>query len=174
MMQQHFSKTCTTYQILKPNAWVKCYSKTAKMCCLFMYGKVVKHTIFKIDSSDTNLKETAIIGPIHHAKMVTNINEDTSTSGVALRINTKMCVTSDLHSSQRALDKGVSVIMGDHGNRIGQVQYTYNGRIEERMPLMAIRLPPDFKRYYPREYANFLNNKWKLTRVFIIVQDCLA
>ncbi|VDK82732.1 unnamed protein product [Cylicostephanus goldi] len=64
-----------------------------------------------------------------------------------------------------ALDRGVSVIMGDHGNRIGLVQYSYNGRIEERMPLMAIRLPPDFKKIHPKEYANFLNNKWKLTRL---------
>ncbi|KAK6751781.1 hypothetical protein RB195_003293 [Necator americanus] len=69
-----------------------------------------------------------------------------------------------------ALDKGISVIMGDHGNRIGLVQFSYTGRIEERMPLMAIRLPPDFKKMYPKEYSNFLVNKWKLTSNFDIHQ----
>ncbi|KHJ95191.1 hypothetical protein OESDEN_04870 [Oesophagostomum dentatum] len=63
-----------------------------------------------------------------------------------------------------ALDKGISIIMGDHGNRIGLIQFSYTGRIEERMPLMAIRLPSEFKKLHPEEYSNFLSNKWKLTR----------
>ena len=69
--------------------------------------------------------------------------------------------------------------MGDHGNRIGMQQFSYtgcsevakgnsgilfSGRIEERMPLMAIRLPTNFAEKYPNEYANFLKNKFKLTR----------
>ncbi|EYC38542.1 hypothetical protein Y032_0711g1740 [Ancylostoma ceylanicum] len=69
-----------------------------------------------------------------------------------------------------ALDRGISIIMGDHGNRFGLVQHKYTGRIEERMPLMAIRLPPDFKKLHPKEYANFLVNKWKLTSNFDIHQ----
>ncbi|VDK63871.1 unnamed protein product [Cylicostephanus goldi] len=60
--------------------------------------------------------------------------------------------------------------MGDHGNRIGLVQYSYSGRIEERMPLMAIRLPPKFKELHPKEYFNFMANKWKLTSNFDIHQ----
>ncbi|WKY07396.1 hypothetical protein Q1695_007107 [Nippostrongylus brasiliensis] len=67
-----------------------------------------------------------------------------------------------------ALDNSVSIIMGDHGNRIGAIQFSYTGRIEERMPLMAIRLPSDFKQLYPMEYNNFLTNKWKLTSNFDI------
>ncbi|CAJ0603350.1 unnamed protein product [Cylicocyclus nassatus] len=73
-------------------------------------------------------------------------------------------------SMNDALDNSVSVIMGDHGNRIGLVQYSYTGRIEERMPLMAIRLPSNFKTLYPKEYENFLANKWKLTSNFDIHQ----
>ncbi|CAJ0605261.1 unnamed protein product [Cylicocyclus nassatus] len=69
-----------------------------------------------------------------------------------------------------ALDNGISVIMGDHGNRIGMVQFSYSGRIEERMPLMAIRLPPKFKESHPKEYFNFMANKWKLTSNFDIHQ----
>ncbi|PAV77320.1 hypothetical protein WR25_08406 [Diploscapter pachys] len=63
-----------------------------------------------------------------------------------------------------ALDNSLSIIMGDHGNRIGIQQFSYTGRIEERMPLMAIRLPTNFAEKYPNEYANFLKNKFKLTR----------
>ncbi|CAI2354498.1 unnamed protein product [Caenorhabditis sp. 36 PRJEB53466] len=72
---------------------------------------------------------------------------------------------SQLHL-QGALDNTVSVIMGDHGNRIGAIQRRYHGRIEERMPLMAIRLPTGFAELYPEEYNNFLDNKYKLTSNF--------
>ncbi|CAD6199729.1 unnamed protein product [Caenorhabditis auriculariae] len=68
------------------------------------------------------------------------------------------------------LDNAVSVIMGDHGNRIGLVQLSYTGRIEERMPLLAIRLPTGFKEKYPREYRNFISNKYKLTSNFDLHQ----
>uniref|UniRef100_A0A1I7X7D0 Sulfatase domain-containing protein n=1 Tax=Heterorhabditis bacteriophora TaxID=37862 RepID=A0A1I7X7D0_HETBA len=68
-----------------------------------------------------------------------------------------------------ALDNTVSVVMGDHGNRIGLAQYSYTGRIEERMPLMAIRFPPWFRSKYREEYNNFRENRWKLTRYRFIV-----
>uniref|UniRef100_A0A8R1I1S3 Uncharacterized protein n=1 Tax=Caenorhabditis japonica TaxID=281687 RepID=A0A8R1I1S3_CAEJA len=66
------------------------------------------------------------------------------------------------------LENSISVIMGDHGNRIGAIQRRYHGRIEERMPLMAIRLPTDFAQKFPEEYRNFLDNKYKLTSNFDI------
>ncbi|WKX93783.1 hypothetical protein Q1695_011224 [Nippostrongylus brasiliensis] len=69
-----------------------------------------------------------------------------------------------------ALDNSISIIMGDHGNRISLIRYTYTGSIEERMPLMAIRLPTNFKHLYPIQYANFLTNKWKLISNFDIHQ----
>ncbi|PAV77319.1 hypothetical protein WR25_08405 [Diploscapter pachys] len=69
-----------------------------------------------------------------------------------------------------ALDNSLSMIMSDHGNRLGPQQYTFSGRVEERMPLMAIRLPNDFARKYPTEYAHFLKNKFKLTSNFDIHQ----
>ncbi|EGT37602.1 hypothetical protein CAEBREN_32530 [Caenorhabditis brenneri] len=64
------------------------------------------------------------------------------------------------------LNNTFSIIMGDHGNRIGAVQRRYHGRIEERMPLMAVRFPNGFSEKYPEEYKNFLENKYKLTRFF--------
>lgn len=62
------------------------------------------------------------------------------------------------------LDNTLSIIMGDHGNRIGAIKSRYTGRIEERMPLMAMRFPTGFAETYPVEYKNFLDNKHKLTR----------
>ncbi|CAL2045689.1 unnamed protein product [Caenorhabditis brenneri] len=64
------------------------------------------------------------------------------------------------------LNNTFSIIMGDHGNRIGAVQRRYHGRIEERMPLMAVRFPNGFSEKYPEEYKNFLENKYKLTSNF--------
>ncbi|PAV83589.1 hypothetical protein WR25_22337 [Diploscapter pachys] len=69
-----------------------------------------------------------------------------------------------------ALDNSLSIIMGDHGNRIGLQQYSYSGRIEERMPLMAIRLPNNFAKTYPTEYGHFIKNKYKLVSNFDVHQ----
>ncbi|CAJ0605444.1 unnamed protein product [Cylicocyclus nassatus] len=104
--------------------------------------------------------------------MATSINADTLTFDDASRISTKTCATLALHSSQPFLMKE-DFLLSSSTNRFHQVliifivRFSYNGRIEERMPLMAIRLPPDFKQYHPREYANFLKNKWKLTSTSI-------
>ncbi|KAI6238834.1 hypothetical protein M3Y99_00640300 [Aphelenchoides fujianensis] len=56
-------------------------------------------------------------------------------------------------------DNTVVVVMGDHGQRMSEVQHTYSGRIEERMPLMSIYFPEKFRRAYPEKLRNFMINK---------------
>lgn len=57
------------------------------------------------------------------------------------------------------LDKSVVAIMGDHGNRIDGIQYTFTGRIEERMPLFSLYLPPSLIESHPHFRSNFEYNR---------------
>ncbi|KAI6214520.1 hypothetical protein M3Y94_00278100 [Aphelenchoides besseyi] len=61
------------------------------------------------------------------------------------------------------MENSVIAIMGDHGNRIGAIQQTYTGRVEERMPLFSLYLPPQLRNQYPHYYTNLLYNSNRLT-----------
>ncbi|XP_049881964.1 uncharacterized protein LOC126377988 [Pectinophora gossypiella] len=41
------------------------------------------------------------------------------------------------------------IVMGDHGSRIKRFRYTYQAKLEERLPFMAIRLPDKLKAAKP-------------------------
>jgi hypothetical protein len=49
--------------------------------------------------------------------------------------------------------------LGDHGQRMSEIQHTYSGRIEERMPLFGVYFPEKFRQAYPDKVLNFMTNK---------------
>uniref|UniRef100_A0A0K0EVC8 START domain-containing protein n=1 Tax=Strongyloides venezuelensis TaxID=75913 RepID=A0A0K0EVC8_STRVS len=67
----------------------------------------------------------------------------------------------------------VIIIMGDHGQRVESIQKTYYGRVEERMPLMAIYLPQSFKNRFKKAEENIRYNKNRLISNFDIYETLL-
>ncbi|XP_069700320.1 uncharacterized protein [Periplaneta americana] len=47
------------------------------------------------------------------------------------------------------LNNTVVIVLGDHGNRFSDLRKTDIGRVEERMPFLAVSLPEEFKRRHP-------------------------
>uniref|UniRef100_A0AC35U521 Sulfatase domain-containing protein n=1 Tax=Rhabditophanes sp. KR3021 TaxID=114890 RepID=A0AC35U521_9BILA len=70
-------------------------------------------------------------------------------------------------------EETIIIIMGDHGQRVSSIQKTYYGRIEERMPLMAIYLPDSFTKQYKEAVQNLRYNKNRLTSNFDIYETIL-
>ncbi|CAH0557696.1 unnamed protein product [Brassicogethes aeneus] len=64
------------------------------------------------------------------------------------------------------LDNTVLVFMSDHGIRWGSIRQTYQGRMEERLPFVFVRLPDDYKKHHPQIYNNLKVNSHKLTTPF--------
>lgn len=57
-------------------------------------------------------------------------------------------------------------LMSDHGSRIDAIRATSQGKIEDRMPLLYVVLPPWFSIMYPEAAANLKENSGRLTSVF--------
>lgn len=70
-----------------------------------------------------------------------------------------------LHDEGR-LENTVLVFLSDHGIRWGPIRQTYQGRMEERLPFLIIRLPKWFRRQHERAYYNLLKNVRRLTTPF--------
>jgi len=47
------------------------------------------------------------------------------------------------------LNNTVLIVLGDHGHRFSAIRKTDIGRVEERMPFLAVSLPTEFKHRYP-------------------------
>ena len=64
------------------------------------------------------------------------------------------------------LDNAFLIFFSDHGSRIDDIRNTFIGRIEERMPLLAIVPPKSFNANFPDASKNFQENTEKLTSNF--------
>ncbi|KAG7295309.1 hypothetical protein JYU34_022314 [Plutella xylostella] len=61
------------------------------------------------------------------------------------------------------LEDTLVVVHGDHGPRYVKQRSTLIGKLEERLPLLAIILPERYKRSHPEALANLRGNKRTLT-----------
>ncbi|KAI6219447.1 hypothetical protein M3Y95_01112100 [Aphelenchoides besseyi] len=52
-------------------------------------------------------------------------------------------------------DNTVMILMGDHGQRVSDIQKTYSGRIEERQPFFAIRFPDKWAEANPEKVRQY-------------------
>ena len=64
------------------------------------------------------------------------------------------------------LDNTMLIVMADHGARSSSLRKTYQGKLEERLPFMSIRLPPKFQKQYPELLHNLRLNSHRLTTPF--------
>lgn len=64
------------------------------------------------------------------------------------------------------LENTVLIFLSDHGIRWGSIRETYQGRMEERLPFVIIRLPKWFTDRYKRAYYNLAKNTRRLSTPF--------
>lgn len=64
------------------------------------------------------------------------------------------------------LNNSLLVLMSDHGARFQNIRVTEQGKYEERMPFLAIRVPPWFAHRYPKVVHNLRANAHKITTPF--------
>ncbi|XP_063839101.1 uncharacterized protein LOC135088147 [Ostrinia nubilalis] len=64
------------------------------------------------------------------------------------------------------LNETVVIFLSDHGMRWGKIVQTEQGRQEERLPLVEILLPYQFKSLYKLAYKNLQTNAHRLTTPF--------
>ncbi|XP_013147670.1 PREDICTED: uncharacterized protein LOC106110390 [Papilio polytes] len=66
------------------------------------------------------------------------------------------------------LENHLFIVMGDHGSRYSGLRETYQGKIEERLPLMAIILPDKLVQTRPDALTALQKNAHVLTTPFDI------
>ncbi|XP_047024128.1 uncharacterized protein LOC124633079 [Helicoverpa zea] len=67
---------------------------------------------------------------------------------------------------KKVFEDTLVIVMGDHGSRFSKYRSTYQGKIEERMPLTAIFLPEKLKQRRPNALKALKQNKDVLTTHF--------
>ena len=64
------------------------------------------------------------------------------------------------------LNQSVLILFSDHGSRYEGSRATYQGKLAERLPYLAIRLPPWYMEKYPEKVKNLKEATKKLTTPF--------
>jgi hypothetical protein len=68
-----------------------------------------------------------------------------------------------LMNRQGYFDKTMFILMSDHGARFSSLRTTYQGKLEERLPFVSIRMPKKFQEQYPQMMLNLRLNSHRLT-----------
>lgn len=63
-------------------------------------------------------------------------------------------------------DRTIFLLISDHGARFSTLRKTYQGKLEERLPFIAVRLPEQFQEKYPDLTHNLRLNSHRLTTPF--------
>lgn len=63
-------------------------------------------------------------------------------------------------------DQTILIIMSDHGARFSSLRQTYQGKLEERLPFLSIRMPEKFQESHPEIMENLRINSHRLTTPF--------
>jgi hypothetical protein len=63
-------------------------------------------------------------------------------------------------------DNTMFILMSDHGARFSSIRKTYQGKLEERLPFISIRMPNKFQEKYPNLMSNLRLNSHRLTTPF--------
>ena len=64
------------------------------------------------------------------------------------------------------LDRTMFILMTDHGARFSSLRKTYQGKLEERLPFVSIRMPREFQEKFPQSMHNLRMNSHRLTTPF--------
>lgn len=67
---------------------------------------------------------------------------------------------------KKLMNSTVLVVLSDHGIRWGSLRNTYQGMVEERLPMLNVVLPKWFSEKYPTATANLRRNRRSLTTPF--------
>ncbi|KAF5298405.1 hypothetical protein FQR65_LT01183 [Abscondita terminalis] len=65
-----------------------------------------------------------------------------------------------------ALNNTILIFMSDHGIRFGDIRFTYQGRMEERLPFLYVIFPKTYHEEYRTIYLNLKKNSRRLTTPF--------
>lgn len=68
--------------------------------------------------------------------------------------------------SQNYFNDTFLIVMGDHGVRFGDIRQTQPGKLEERLPFLALIPPPWFRHRFPKSERNLRINQNRLVTAF--------